>query len=56
METAKQIEEWMYYFKISYIYYLHVTTKKQIQADRPSFCKVDIRNPLSPLAHERSRS
>lgn len=46
----------MYYFQIPDIYYLHVTTQKQIQADRPSHCKVDIRNPLSLLAPAPIRS
>ena len=46
----------MYYFQIPDIYYLHVTTQKQIQADRPSFCEEDIRNPLSLLAHAPIRS
>lgn len=46
----------MYYFQIPDIYYLHVTTQKQIQADRPFYCKVDIRNPLSLLAPAPIRS
>ncbi len=46
----------MYYFQIPDIYYLHVTTQKQIQADRPSYCKVNIHNPLSLLAPAPIRS